>query len=179
MSEAVGKSGTICGRLVGALILCLVAGACGGADEEPDGESAAATGEVPITLSVSVDGQTHQASGNGECKHADPAAIYGAPSSMWMVGFRGNGDIEQFRLTVWRPKSGGTDQLSLTLRTAAGTRDIDTVTGDGETVGSGTATIAPSGEGGRIEVNGRAADGTAIRAAIDCARFTGVESVGG
>lgn len=142
-------------------------------------EPVAPAGDVPMTLSVAVGVQTHAASGTGECRHADPASIYDMPSSMWTVRFRGGGPIERLHLTVWRPKSGGPDQLGLRVQTVSGEHEIDTVAGDGETSGSATATIEPDGQGGRMEVEGRDADGVPIRATIDCARFDGVESVGG
>lgn len=142
-------------------------------------EPVSAVGDGPMTLSITVGGQTHAASGTGECRHADPASIYDMASSMWTARYRGEGPIERLHLTVWRPKSGGPDQLGLRLRTASGEHEIDTVAGDGETSGSATATIEPDGEGGRLAVEGRDADGVPIRAIVECARFGGVDAVGG
>lgn len=201
MTGAAGRS-TLRATALGPVLALWFGVGCGGTDEgrsaEPATEnteapaatapaapraarsaSAAAAGDVPMNLSVSVGGQTHGASGSGECRHADPASIYDMPSSMWTVRFRGAGPIERLHLTVWRPKSGGPDQLGLRLRTASGEHEIDTVAGDGETAGSAAVTIEPDGKGGRLAVEGRDADGVPIRATIDCARFDGVEAVGG
>lgn len=149
------------------------------APASPVAEPGAAAGDASVTLSITVGGQTHAASGAGECRHADPASIYDMPSSMWTARYRGEGPVERLHLTVWRPKSGEPDQIGLRLRTASGEHEIDTVAGDGETSGSATVTIEPDGEGGRLAVEGRDADGVPIRAVVECARFGGVDAVGG
>lgn len=201
MTGAAGRS-TLRATALGPVLALWFAVGCGGTDEgrsaEPATEnteapaatapaapraarsaSAAAAGDVPMTLSASIGGESLRGEGNGECRHDPRASIYDVPSSMWMVRFRGDGPIERLHLTVWRPESGDTAQLGMRLQTALGSHEIDTVTGDGETVGSGTVVVEPDGQGGRIRVEGRGADGVPIRATIDCARFDGVEAVGG
>lgn len=161
-----------------------------GADTRPDAvPQAPAPSSAPkdaeeaepgISLSAKVGGRTLETRHEGECKHAAQAYIYGTRSAMWMVTARRAGEIQQMRLTAWRPQAGGADQLNLRLRLSSGGEyDIDTVTGDGSVAGSAKVTVEPRGEGGRLVVDGRTADGTPLHLTIDCARFAGIEAEGG
>src|SRR5215210_9363730 len=53
----------------------------------------------------------------GTCKHEPSAAIYDVPAALYMVEAQGasGSDIKQLNLTLWRPKNGSADQISLSL----------------------------------------------------------------
>jgi hypothetical protein len=97
-----------------------------------------------------------------------------------MVQFAGakGGSVKQLNLTLWRPKDGSPDQLSLNLETGSGSHRIQTGQ-EGESAGEGTVTILPSGPGGRLEITGKAAGGKTLQLTIDCPAFAGVEAEGG
>lgn len=142
-------------------------------------ESAAADPHATsIELVATIDGERYSASGSGECKHAPQASIYGVPSAMWLAQYFGQGAVRTVALTLWRPQSGGDDQLSLSLTTTEGTSRISTVQG-GELVGSARAQLELDGAGGRLRVDGRDADGTPVTLDLHCSRFTALEAVGG
>ena len=188
-------------RIFFVLISSLALAACGAADastsDDAGGDARAADGaavpppssapsESPATdphatsieLSATVDGEQYSASGTGECKHAPQASIYGVPSAMWLAQYFGQGAVSTVALTLWRPQSGGDDQLSLSLTTAEGTSRISTVQG-GELVGSARARLELDGAGGRLRVEGRDAQGTPVTLDLRCSRFTALEAVGG
>ena len=188
------------------MIVILAAGAllaaCGAADSQDDGEAADATavadagdatssartdpadevvadasGEVPMTISATVDGERFAAKGNGECRHAPDAYIYGVPSAMWLVQYRGD-DIRSLSLTLWRPKSGDPDMVSLSLSANELSSSLSTVQ-QGEPAGTSTAALEMAGAGGRFVVNGQDEEGNDIALEVRCERFGAVEAVGG
>jgi hypothetical protein len=135
---------------------------------------------ITVTIGGKVAGKKVQASGEGTCSHAADASIHGMSASLWMVHYGGGGDgpLKQLSLTLWRPKDGGPDQLSLAVETKSGAHRIETGNpGDGK--GEGSVTILPSGPGGRLEVSGKEAGGKSIQLTIDCTAFSGVEAEGG
>ena len=89
-----------------------------------------------------------------------------------------NGALKSLNLTIWKPKDGSRDQLSLALTTKASTHRID-VGGRGAQIGSGKASVIPSGAGGRVEVRGKDESGAAVQVVITCPAFSGVEAEGG
>ncbi len=91
---------------------------------------------------------------------------------------RGKSKVKQLNLTLWRPKDGDSDQLSFSLETKSGSHRIETG-GPGQTAGEGAVTILPSGPGGRLEINGKEANGKPIQVTIDCSAFADVASDGG
>jgi hypothetical protein len=135
--------------------------------------------QTSVTIDAKVGGKKYQGSGNGECKHAPDASIRGVSASLWMVRYAAakDGSLKQLNLTLWRPKDGGPDQLSLSLDTSSGSHRIET--GEGEGAGSGSVTVLPSGPGGRLEIAGKEAGGKAVQVTIDCSAFAGVEAEGG
>jgi hypothetical protein len=143
-------------------------------------EQAAAPGDITVSITAKVGGKSYQASGPGTCQHAPEASIRGISASLWVVQFSGSGQggLKQLNLTLWRPKDGDSDQLSLALETKSGSYRIETG-GPGESAGEGTVTILPSGPGGRLEISGKAAGGKPLQITIDCPAFAGVEAEGG
>jgi hypothetical protein len=133
-----------------------------------------------LNITGKVGGKNLQASGSGSCRHAPDAAIHGVSASLWMVQYGGSGDgpVEQLNLTLWRPKDGSPDQLSLALQAKSAEHRIETG-GKGESKGEGSVTILPNGPGGRLELRGKDAGGKPIQITIDCPAFAGVAAEGG
>jgi hypothetical protein len=143
----------------------------------PAGPGASAQADLNITGKIG--GKNLQASGSGACRHAPDASIRGVSASLWMVQYGGSAEssVKQLNLTLWRPKDGSPDQLSLALESKSGEHRIET--GSGESKGEGSVTILPNGPGGRLELKGKAADGKPIQITIDCPAFAGVQAEGG
>jgi hypothetical protein len=167
-----------------ALLLPLV-WACGSSNDNAfpaDGGEAVAVaenaGDSPVAGSATLGGRTYALDGDGECRQADEAYIYGVASSMWLVQYRGSADPRSLTLTIWRPRSGGADQLSLAISAGDRTSTISTVRG-GTASGSGTVEITPAGEGAHIVFEGRDGEGTPIHLDLRCDHFSAVEAVGG
>lgn len=140
----------------------------------------ASVGPTILNLAGKIGGKSFQATGSGTCRHAADASIRGVSASLWTVQYGGSaeGSLKQLNLTLWRPKDGSPDQLSLALETSSGSHRIDTGTAD-EPKGEGTVTILPSGPGGRLEISGKDSEGKRIQMTIDCPAFAGVEAEGG
>ncbi len=139
--------------------------------------SVAPAGDVPVDISATVGGKSYQAEGKADCTHTENASIYNVPAKMWSVQYNGGSGIEHLNLTVWRTAE-PPDQLSFAVQTGSADHRIDTVKGR-QVVGRGTVTVQPTGDGGRFEIDGEAADGTKIRATIECQRFTEPMPAGG
>src|SRR5215213_6109434 len=133
-----------------------------------------------VTIEAKLGGNKYQGSGGGECQHAPDASIRGLSAAFWTVryGSARDGSIKQLRLTLWRPKDGGSDQLSLSVNTKSGSHRIE-MGGSGANMGEGSVTILPSGPGGRLEITGKEAGGKPLQITIDCPEFSGVEAEGG
>jgi hypothetical protein len=139
-----------------------------------------AAGEpAAITIAAKIGRKKYQASGEGTCRHAPDASIHGVSASLWTVEFtsRHETGLKQLSLTLWRPKDGSPDQLSLNLDTSAGSHRIQTGQ-EGENAGEGTVTILPSGPGGRLEITGKASDGKTLQVTVDCQAFTDGDAEG-
>jgi hypothetical protein len=139
-------------------------------------------GGVPLELSAVLTGGpgaggTFRASGTGECTYAEHASIYNVPARQWAVRYGGEG-IESLTLTVWQFSGGAPDQFSLGLNAGSRSHRIQTVKG-GELLGSGRVTVRKGGPGAHFKVDGQDADGTKIRASIDCERVTEAVAEGG
>lgn len=145
----------------------------GPAGEKPEVESS-------LTVSGTIGDKALQVSGSGSCRHAPDASIHGVSASLWTVQYGGSedGPVKQLNLTLWRPKDGSPDQLSLELKTKSGDHRVETGAG-GKHKGEGTVTILPSGPGGRLELRGKDAKGKPIQISIDCPAFGEVEAEGG
>jgi hypothetical protein len=159
-----------------ALLCCLTSEAAAQRRQRPADAEAALT----LTIAGRIRGKDYQASGAGSCRHAPEASIRGVSASMWTVQYRGGNDggIKQLNLTLWRPKDGASDQLSLVVETRSGSSRVETG-GSGEDRGKATVVILPNGPGGRLEISGKDAQGKPMQVTIDCPAFAGVEAEGG
>jgi hypothetical protein len=144
------------------------------------GDTRAGGNDPTISISAKIGGKSYEATGPGSCRHTPDASIYDVPAALWMVEQSGSVDqtIRSLNLTIWKPKDGSPEQLSLALTTGSSDHQI-AVGGRGEQVGSGKATVTPSGGGGIVEVRGKDEKGTAVEVVITCAAFAGVEAAGG
>ena len=142
-------------------------------------ESATPQAEANLAITAKAGRKSFQASGAGSCKHAPDASIGGASASLWTVQYGGGdgGSVKQLNLTLWRPKDGGPDQLSLSLETKSGEHRIETG-GEGKHKGEGKVAILPSGPGGRLELTGKDEKGKPIQVTVDCPSFGEVEAEG-
>jgi hypothetical protein len=132
-----------------------------------------------ITVAARIGGKSYQGSGTGSCRHEREASIHDVSAALWMVQYTGQaGAVTQLSLTLWRPKDGSPDQLSLTLETGSGSHRIETG-GKGKNRGEGSVTFLPSGPGGRLEISGKEAGGKRVQITVDCPAFVGVEAEGG
>jgi hypothetical protein len=150
------------------------------AQRRKPGAPGAAPDQIAVSIDAKVAGKSYQASGNGECKHADEASIHGVSAALWMVQFESSKDasLKRLNLTLWRPKDGSPDQLSLMLEGKAGSHRIQTG-GAGGNAGEGSVTILPSGPGGRLEISGKESEGKPVQITIECSSFGEVEAEGG
>lgn len=165
-------------RSVFMLGLSIIAGACdGAAQRRPASEG---TSGESVKISGRVANKTLDASGVGRCKHAPDASIYAVPAALWLVEYSSPeaGQLKQLNLTLWRPKDGSPDQISLSLETGSTSHRVN-IGGPGQQVGSGSVKFSPSGGGGRFEFKGKDAGGTALEVGISCPAFAGVEAEGG
>ncbi len=184
---------------------CLLLAACGRGDRPPAGASGSSVPSadsaepappetsaspapsarlplrdpVPLTATADVDGVRYQVSGLGECQHTADASIYEVPASMWSARFTDEaGKLTYLNLTLWQPKAAPAIQVSLGLTGAGETFEIATVKGS-QMRGSGAGRIEPKGDGGVLIVDGRDANGRAVRVMVDCSRFTEPVAEGG
>ena len=138
------------------------------------------SGTGNVSVSAKIGAKSYDASGPGSCRHEPGASIYNVPASLWMVEHASSGDgaIKHINLTLWQPKDGSPQQLSLNLRTRSSTHRID-AGGRGEQVGTGKASLSARAKGGIFEIKGRDESGTPIEVLIECAAFAGIEAEGG
>ena len=139
----------------------------------------ASADQISVSIEARVAGKSYQGSGPGECRHADEASIHGVSAALWMVQYEGSKDgLKRLNLTLWRPKDGSPDQLSLVVETKSGSHRIQSGTADNN-AGEGSVTILPSGPGGRLEISGKEAEGKPVQITIECSGFGDVEAEGG
>jgi hypothetical protein len=161
----------------------LLAGIVLGSVTVGDAAAQRLTPDVPaksaaISVDANVAGKSYEGSGGGSCRHADEAYIHGVSASLWTVEYSGqSGALKQLSLTLWRPKDGSPDQLSLSVETSSASHRIQTGSKEGDT-GEASVTILPSGPGGRLEIRGKEAGGRPVQITIECPLFGEVEAAG-
>jgi len=134
--------------------------------------------EISITAHLGKESYSSKASGS--CKYEPSASIYDVPSALYMVDAQGRngGKIKQLNLTLWRPKNGSADQVSLSLTTEAKDTRID-VNPRSPAVGTASVEVRPSSSGGTFELKGKDAKGIPLNLTVVCPSFDGVVAEGG
>jgi hypothetical protein len=166
-------------RFVVTAVLALLCGPFHNAVAQRVPSKAPAESEA-ITVAARIGGKSYQGSGSGSCRHEPEASIRGVSAALWVVEYAGHaGALKQLNLTLWRPKDGGPDQLSLSLEAGSGSHRIETGATEGKNTGQGSVTILPSGPGGRLEISGKEGSGKRVQITIDCPTFGGIEAEGG
>ena len=137
-------------------------------------------GQAPATqamqVSLKVGSGTYQSSQPGKCTHAPVASIYKAIAEMWSV--QQNPEGHSLALTLWRPKDGSGDMVTLSVSSGNVSNQVNTVRG-GTTSGSGKVTLVKSGTGGTFTVDAKTSSGTPISGTIKCDAFAPHMAEGG
>jgi hypothetical protein len=140
-------------------------------------QRAGATQHVDVALKAG--SRAYSASGPGECRTSREASIHGVPATLYSVS-QGSG-ADSVRFTLWQPKSGAADMVTLHVSIGGKRYEIDTVKGGAgrEPKGSGGVRFEGAGAGGAFAVDAKAGDGTAITGSVKCSRFAAVVAEGG
>jgi hypothetical protein len=148
------------------------------AQRRAPGQAVAEGSEVSVLARVG--SKSYSSKVSGTCKYEPDASIYDVPAALYMVEAQGGGgsEIKQLNLTLWRPKNGSADQVSLSLQAGSTSSRID-VNPRTKAEGAATIELKPVGSGGTFELKGKDAKGTAVNLTISCPTFTGVEAAGG
>ena len=126
---------------------------------------AAADSQAPMQVALTVGGQKYDSSAAGKCTHAPVASIYQVVAELWSVQ-QSDGE-RSLTLSLWRPKDGSGDMMSLSVGSGRSSNQVSTVRG-AALAGSGKVTLAPAGKGGVFTVDAKTADGKAINGTIKC-----------
>jgi hypothetical protein len=131
------------------------------------------TSDPPVTqvqVIARLGSKTYSSNLPGSCKHEPAASIYDLPAD--------GSSVKQLNLTLWRPKNGTADQISLSLDAGSKPTRID-VNPRSKPVGSGRVRFTPGESGGKFELVGKDAKGTSVNLTISCPSFDAVEAAGG
>jgi len=148
------------------------------AQRRAPGQPSTETSEVSVIARLGTKSYTSHIAGS--CKHEPSASIYDTPAALYMVEAAGDdgSEIKQLNLTLWRPKNGGPDQISLSLGAGTNTYRID-VNPRAPAAGAATAELRKEGAGGTLELKGKDAKGTPLNLTISCPTFAAVVAEGG
>ena len=130
-----------------------------------------------IQVALKVGGATYQSSEAGKCTHAPVASIYKTVAEMWSV--QQNAGERSLALTLWKPKDGSGDMVTLSVTSGNLSNQVNTVRGGGATTGSGKVTLERSGNGGTFTVDTKTSTGTVISGTIKCDAFAPLTAEGG
>jgi hypothetical protein len=98
-------------------------------------------------------------------------------AEMWMV--QQSADGRSLSLTLWKPKDGSGDMVTLSVTNGNLSQQINTVRGGAATTGSGKVTLARAGNGGTFSVDAKSSSGAAISGTIKCDAFAPHMAEGG
>ncbi|HEU5042446.1 MAG TPA: hypothetical protein VFT84_16580 [Gemmatimonadales bacterium] len=143
------------------------------------GADAGQSGSTPIEITASVDGREVSATGLGECQHAADGSIYERPAALWIARFDGaDADaVRHLSIAFWREATGA-ESVTMAIETESGVQRIATVPG-AERHGSATVRLDGDAAAGTLVIEGRTAEGKALRLRARCARFTPLVAEGG
>lgn len=168
--------------LIGTLLLAgTVAQDAAAQRRRPDGPAATESqGTTGVSIIAQVGTKSYTSRVPGTCKHAPMASIYDLPAALWSVQAEGSdgSEIKRLTFTLWRPKNGSADQVSVSLEAGSTSNRID-INPRKPPVGTATVQLQPVGPGGKFEVKGKDAKGTKVNLTISCPMFAGVEAEGG
>src|SRR4051794_10210664 len=88
----------------------------------------AAPTSVGVTIAIKAGSANYQFAGQAKCTHAPMAAIYGIVSEQWNVEH--SDGSRSLHLTLWRPKNGSGDMLTLSVATGGRPQTVTTVHGN-------------------------------------------------
>jgi hypothetical protein len=161
-----------------ALILLAAGTQQASAQRRASGQSVSESSELDI--SAQLGSKSYNSSLAGTCKHEPSASIYDVPAALYMVEGQGpeGSQIKQLNLTLFRPKNGSADQVSLSLQVGSSSSRID-VNPRSKAVGAATVQLKPAGSGGTFELKGKDDQGKALTLTISCPTFAAVEAAGG
>jgi hypothetical protein len=140
----------------------------------------AETGNADISVIARVGTKTYTSKLSGNCQHEPEASIYDVPAALWTVqagGSKGSG-VKQLNLTLWRPKNGSADQISLSLEAGSSSTRIE-VNPRNRPNGAASITLQPMGGGGKLELRGKDAKGNKVNLTVGCPMFDAVVAEGG
>jgi hypothetical protein len=142
--------------------------------------TAASEGTTEVSIIAQVGTKSYTSRVPGSCKYAPAASIYDVPAALWTVQADGSdgAEIKGLSFTLWRPKNGSADQVSISLETGSSSNRID-VNPRNPPVGAATVQLQPVGTGGKFEIRGKDAAGTKLNLTISCPEFAGIEAEGG
>jgi hypothetical protein len=134
---------------------------------------------APVEIALQVGAKKYEFIGQGECKEAPQASIYGIHAALYSVSHSAGG--RRLYLTLWQPKNGSAEMMTLQVSDGSSRYDVDTVKGGAkrEIKGSGKATLQKSGAGGVFTLAAIAGSGEKIAGTIKCGRFGGIQAEGG
>jgi hypothetical protein len=104
------------------------------------------------------------------------ASIFKTVAEMWSV--QQNVDGRSLALTLWKPKDGSGDMVTLSVTSGNLSHQVNTVRG-GTTTGSGKVTLERSGKGGTFSVDAKTSGGTQISGTVKCDAFAPHTAEGG
>jgi hypothetical protein len=130
-----------------------------------------------IQVALNVGGATYQSGAAGKCTHAPVASIFKTMAEMWTV--QQNAEGRSLSLTLWKPKDGSGDMVTLAVTNGNVSQQVNTVRGGGATAGSGKVTLERTGNGGTFSVDAKTASGAAISGTIKCDAFAPHMAEGG
>lgn len=129
-----------------------------------------------IQVALNVGGAPFQSSEAGKCTHAPVASIFKTVAEMWSV--QQNAQGRSLALTLWKPKDGSGDMVTLSVTSGNISHQVNTVRG-GTTSGSGKVTLEKAGNGGTFSVDAKTSSGAAITGTIKCDAFAPHTAEGG
>jgi hypothetical protein len=166
-------------RIAMAGILLLVSGTReASAQRRVPGQPLTEGTEVSVVARVGTKAYTSKIPGT--CKYEPSASIYDVPAALYSVEAQGGAGskIKQLNFTLWRPKNGSADQISLSLDAGSRSSRID-VNPRAPAIGGASVQLQPVGPGGKFELKGKDASGKPLQLTIDCPAFSAVEAAGG